>query len=382
MKKNIKKIAFIILLILIVAWFYKINELNYKKITDIKRNIVNHPENLPKKETAMQTAFWFKNLRADLYRLETIQYIWWNVIGSEYKKYLFIILDLITELNPYFEHPYIIWQLLLPDYNQRYEELSKKEQEKYIDQGVEIWLKWIKNFCPDNEKIKLINSESDLNIILTEEKYKNPCKTYTIPYYLAYVYYFYKKDAKTASDYYKIATANDDAPAWARIMAAIMQWKWWNREKSYFMFLNLAKLVDSKDEVCLEFSTKLEEVWVWLFFNKQIKLDWKIIKDIEDLRNKIFWKFDEKEEEKFISDMNCWNYVNKAVRELNLAYIEEANERYKKDNAWESAANQKELFEKWYIDFSPTDFQQYEKYWIIYKYNDEIWNFDYSMENY
>jgi hypothetical protein len=37
-------------------------------------------------------------------------------------------IDIITELNPYFEHPYIIGQLLLPEYNERYENKTKEEQ--------------------------------------------------------------------------------------------------------------------------------------------------------------------------------------------------------------------------------------------------------------
>ena len=151
MKQINKKLIIITLILLTLFWFYKVNSLNYWKHIEIKKNYVSHPENLPTKELAVNTSFWFKNLRADIYWLETIQYIGWNAIWSEYKKYLYIILDLITELNPYFEHPYSIWQLLLPSYNERYEDLSKEEQEKNINEAIKLWLKWIKNFC-DIEK--------------------------------------------------------------------------------------------------------------------------------------------------------------------------------------------------------------------------------------
>jgi len=50
-------------------------------------------------------------------------------------------LDLITELNPYFEHPYIIGELLLPNYNYRYENLTQEEQNININQGIQIGLK-------------------------------------------------------------------------------------------------------------------------------------------------------------------------------------------------------------------------------------------------
>ena len=379
--KEMKKIGVIIILLLILKGLYNISELNYENHLEIKRNIVNHPENLPTKETAENTSFGFKNLRADFYWLQAIQYIGWNAMNSDYKKYLYIMLDLITHLNPYFEHPYIIWQLLLPEYNQRYENLSNEEQNKYINQWIELWLKWMKNFC-EEEKIELIKNENDLNKLWKNKNIINPCKTYTIPYYLAYIYHFYKKDHIKASQYYKIASLNEDSPKWAKIMTAIMQWKWWNREKSYFMFLNIASSLNSSDNICLDFAYNLEKIGVWLFYEKNIKLDENLIEQTEITRKKVLWIFDEEKELEILSDMECWNYVNKAIRELNLAFIEEANKKYKVDNDWENAANAKELFENWYIKYLPIDFQQYENHWIMYEYNIDTWYFDYKMWNY
>lgn len=380
MKKINKRLIATSLLIIAVVGFYQVNSLNYNKHIEIKRSFINHPENLPTKETALNSSFWFKNLRADIYRLEAIQYIWWNAIWSEYKKYLFAMMDLITELNPYFEHPYSIGQLLLPSYNERYEKLSEEEQQKNMDQAVELWLKWIKNFC-DPTKIELIKNEDNLQKIWTDEKYKNPCSEYNIPYYLAYVYYYYKNDPKNAATYYKVASAIDDSMSWAKVMAAIMAWKWWNREKSYFMFLNIAKFIEKEDEECLKFASDLEQVWAEIFINKRVPLSWEILKNIETSRAKIFWKFDEKVEEEILSDTKCWNYTNKAIRELNLEFIERANKVYE-EKFWVPSLDAEELFEKGYMDYLPIDFQQYKDYWIIYKYNTAIWNYDYEMWNY
>lgn len=379
-----KKISIIILLILSLVGFYKINEQNYLKHIEIKQNIVNHPEYLPTKQTAKNTAFWFKNFRADLYRLQTVQYIWSNAISSNYKKFLYIIIDLITDLNPYFEHPYIVWALLLPDYNQRYENLTTDEQENYINQWEKLLLKWIDNFC-DLKKIELIKNENDLIKIWSKDvssPYKNPCKTYNIPYYLAYLYYYYKNDPINASIYYKISSANDDSLEWMKIMAAIMQWKWWNREKSYFMLLNLANFIDKTDKACNIFSKELENIWAWIFIQKSIALDENIIKNVEKARMKVFWNLDTTNEEEILSNTKCINYVNKAIRELNLAYIEKANNEFKKDHKWNPALNAKWLFEDWYIKFLPTDFQQYDDYWIIYEYNKNTKNYDYKMWTY
>ena len=374
-----KKITLIIVLLTIFVWFFSVNKLNYWKNKQIKQNLIKHPENLPKKEVAKYSSFWFKNLRADIYWLQTIQYIGWNVIWAEYKKYLYKILDLITELNPFFEKPYIIWSLLLPSYNHRYEDLSKEEQQRNIDEAEKIWLKGVKNFC-NLKKVKIIWEENNLKKIWTEDRYKNPCKSYDPPYYLAFIYYFYKKDLEKASYYYKIASANEDSLEWAKILAAIMQWKSGNREKSYFMFLNMAKYIESEDKVCSKFASELENLWTWVF-SWNIKLSWDLVKWLEESREKVFGKFEEDEKE-VLSDTKCSNYVNKATREFNLYYIEKANKAFKKENNWASATDAKELFDKWYIKFLPTDFQQYKDYGVVYKYDSELGNFDYKMGSY
>lgn len=374
-KKVIKKIIFIFAVFLILFWFYKINDLNYEKQKKIQANLVAHPENLPKNNVAKATSFWFKNIRADLYRLQTIQYIWWNAISSAYKKYLYQILDLITELNPFFEHPYIIWQLLLPDYNERYEKLSDKEQEKYRNQAEQIWLKWINNFC-DLEKIEKIKNEDNLTKIWTEKEFENPCKSYQVPFYLAFIYYFYQNDPIKSSLYYKVSSANKDSLEWSKIMAAIMQWKWWNREKSIYMFLTLARsAIDEKkeeDKPCLQIVSAIEQVkWV----------NWNLVRDLENALIWAFWKFEDEKEKEFLDTNSCKNYVNKAVREINLFYLDQANQTHK-TSTWKDARNAKELFDKWYIDYLPRDFQQYKEYWIIYIFNDKTWYFDYEMGKY
>lgn len=379
MKNKLIKIISLIIIWLLLFSFIKINSTNYKKYREIKSTIVNHPEFLPTKEVDKLTSFWFSNIKADLYWLNAIQYIWSNAIGSEYKKYLFEMIDLITELNPYFEHPYLIWELLLPSYNYRYENLSDTEINNNIDEWIKLWLKWIKNYC-DLEKVNLIKEEYDLNKLWTDEKYKDPCKSHMIPYYLAYIYFYYKKNWLEAAKYYKVASANSDSLEWSKLMAALMQWKWWDREKSVLMLLNLAKNIPSSDE-CIAFSNELEKISFWIF-RWQIPLSWEIIKNIEDTRNKIFniW-LDNQDDKDFLDDTKCKSYALKATRELNLFYIEQANKLYIRENN-KNSSNAKELFDKWYMDFLPTDYQQSKDYWIIYFYNKETKFYDYEMWNY
>lgn len=379
MKEKIMKVWIFFCIGGFLLWFYFINQNNYSHIQELKYKITQHPELLPKKDIAKYTSFWFSNLRADLYWLETIQYIGWNAISSEYKKYLFAILDLITELNPFFEKPYIIGQLLLPTYNERYENLSLEDQLYYTNQAKTLWLKWIENFC-DMQKIELISKEDNLEKIWTEEKYKNPCKTADIAFWQWFLYYFYLKNPTLSSTYYKIASANDNALDWARIMAAIMSWKSGDREKSIMMFLTLASTSEEKEnQICNIFSNELQKI-SYATFQEQIPLSGEIIKNIETLRKENF-EFNEEAEKQIISGNNCNNYINKAIRELNLAYIEQGNKKYLEDT-WENAKNAKILFDKSYIDFLPTDFQQYDNYGIIYTFNEETKHFDYEMGNY
>lgn len=372
--KALKKIFFFVLLWIVLFSFYKINEENYIKQKQIKENIVNHPEFLPKSDVAKITSFWFKNIRADYFRLQTIQYIWWNAINAEYKKYLYNITDLINDLNPYFEHPYVIAQLLLPDYNYRYENLDEKEQEDYINQAVLVWQKWINNFC-DKEKLEKIKNEFDLKKLWTEETYANPCKSYKIPFYLAFIYYFYKDDPINSSYYYKVASANKDSLEWAKVLAAIMQWKWWNREKSIFMFLALAKSVvnqnNEEDKVCREIVDFMEQV---------NQIDWNILSVLEKTSLQAFWEFVDDQNESVLDKNTCKNYTYKAIREMNLFYLDNANKLYfEKFNKY--AKNPKELKDAWFIDFVPRDFQQYKDYGIIYIFNEKTNYFDYEMDS-
>jgi len=381
-KIGIKLVILPILLILALTSFYQINKLNYSKSRQIEKNIVEHPENLPTKETAKNTSFGFSNLKADLYWLETIQYIWSNAISSEYKKYLYPILDIVTELNPYFEHPYIIWELLLPSYNHRYEKLSNKEKNIYTEQAIKLWNKWIEKFCTATYKdenwkeilkTELIKKEFDLNKLWSEEKYKNPCKSYKIANNLAYVHYFYNKDALTAAQFYKIASANEDSLEWSKIMSAIMQWKWGDRDKSFFMFLNMASSTEEENSICKSFAKELNSLAIWW----KLKNDTFTIKKIEETRKQIFkdsWK-----DKTGLENAWCSNFLNKAIRELNLSYIEKAYKKYESENKNPDIENASELFEKWYLEFLPTDYQQEKDQWIIYFYNKEIEQFDYKM---
>lgn len=382
MKKWIVLKIVSVLFLGIILWsFYEINYSNYIKQKQIDAVNVEHPENLPTSESAKFRSFWFMNINADMHWLQAIQYIWNNVIEEDYKKYLWAMMELITDLNPYFESPYVIGQLLLPWDKYNRDESNLEQTEINLAQAENLWLKWIENFC-DTDSVDAIIAEDDLWSILTDKKYKNPCQSYKIPYYLAYIYYFYLNDNTSAANYYKVVSAQEDAPGWAKVLAAIMQGKWWQREKSLYMFLSLADSTWSDGEACKFMSNELQVVYEEIK-NKARPLDWALVSSIENLWKQVLPELTEDNEKEILDDTKCTNYLAKAIREINLMYIENADALYLQDNPEEvSAGTPEKLFELWYIDFIPTDYQQYagEWYGIQYRYSNETKRFDYEMD--
>jgi len=375
-------VLFVLFLVVCGVVFFQFNKSNYATIKKVQHTKVEHPELLPKKEVAQYTSFGFANLRADIYWIEAIQYIWANVMSADYKKYLSLVLDLITELNPYFEKPYIIGQLLLPAYNDRYETLTDAQQLLHTSEWEKIGLKGIKNFC-DAKKIKAIEKETDLNKVWSDPEYKNPCKKGDIPFGQAFLYYYYLKDYKHAALYYKIASANTDTPVGAKVMTAIMNGKTGDRETSIMMFLIMAqsnaKGKDKNTKTCFAFSSELMKYRIEVYKNK-LPLDETVIAQIDDIRNKAF-PFDKDAEKTLVIEEGCANYVNKAVREFNLAFLDQINVWYfKKNNKY--AMTPEQLKEEGYIHFVPKDYQQYDTYGIIYQYSMDTKKFDYKMWDY
>lgn len=379
-KKRLFTMFFLIFLIFSWFFFYQITkEYNYPLHRKWRMELIEHPEFIPSTKIVKLTSAWHENLISDFFWLSSIQYIWSNAISSEYKKYLYAMLDLVTDLNPNFTYPYQIWELLLSSFNERYE-TDKEWQKKYIEQSIKLWLKWIEKNC-DMKKVKAIKDEVNLWLLWTDERYKNPCLDPQIPYYLAYIYYWNKYDGKTASYYYKITAANENTVIGARIMAAIMQWKGWDRQKAVLMFLSLAQaLSNEKAWECKKIAGYLGEQFNIIFGSNYV-ITWDSIKKIEELRqNAVNELKDSGDDLAMKNEYSCSAYLNKATREINMYFIEKANEQYKAKK-WINARNAKVLFDEKFIDYIPSDFQndKNKDYSIIYYFNEETKNWDYKF---
>jgi len=228
---------------------------------------------------------------------------------------------------------------------------------------------------------KKIKFEHNFDKLKNDKKFKNPCKSYKIPYNLAFIYYNYLNKPDIASFYYRVAYANDDTIEWAKIMAAIMKWKWGDREKSFFMFLNMASEAEEENKICWQFSKELIKASKNLNWEPILRSDTNFIKEIEKFRINLFPNKNNEEIEKISDNISCLNYLNKAVRELNLNYIELADQNFK-EKTWDNSYTAKELFEWGYIDFLPTDPQNSKSQTIIYKYNNDTKHYDYNAWRY
>ncbi|MDD2515884.1 MAG: hypothetical protein PHF46_03210 [Candidatus Gracilibacteria bacterium] len=384
-----KKIITVFLVISVFFGFFYVNEkINYPLHVKLRDSFVEHPEFIPKVKFVKITSGGFENIIADYYWLYSIQYIGKNAVSGEFKKYLYALLNFVTDLNPNFTYPYQIGELILPTTSKN-EEISKKDEIKHTEEARDLGLKGIKNNC-DLKKIEKIKNESDLKKIWGNEEYKNSCTDSMIPYHLAYIYYWGLKDAKNASFYYKVTGTNEGAPTGARTMAAIMAGKSGDRQKAIIMFLSLAESIDAnqkdpnKQGLCGEFSKILKNILAPVLFNDDFfsNLNGTFVKKVEESRGTITKQLGEENVDFSAgrTENYCSYYLNKATRELNLGYIEGADKKFFNDFKFHALIPE-DLFKKGYINYIPVDFQKVSKgQGIVYFFNDDINNWDYKMD--
>lgn len=389
-KKTVLESKFILPLFLVITLlvsgsvFFRVNtNENYQAHLEVERNVIEHPEFIPTASSVKIASSGYASLVSDFYWLDTIQYIGSNAISASYKAYLYELTGLVTDLSPHFTYPYQIALLLLPDVNERYESISENEKDKNVQNSIKLGEKAIATTC-DMKKVEAIRKRFDLETLFNDASLKNPCEDALIPYYLAYVEYWSANHPEKASEWYRVAAMNDAAPKGARIMSAIMQGKTGNREKSIIMFLSLAEGMDpSADGMCRKLTGQLRSLLVPAF-SGGAKLDKKFLIAVEKARAAAQEALGEKQEEIEKTDVSayCSSYLNKAVREMNMAYVQEGDNRYFRETG-KHAKNAKELFDKKYLDYLPRDYQKgNDGYEIIYAWKDPIQAWDFEMGRY
>jgi hypothetical protein len=386
--KFVRILGISLIVLIILGGFYgivysSVSSANYAVHRKVRQSIVDHPEFIPTASTVRFTSAGFDALVADLYWLGAIQYIGENAISAEYKNYLGVMLELITDLSPHFTYPYQTGLLLLPEVNERYETRSAKEKTWFVNQAIALGKKGIAQNC-DAKKIAQMETKYNLDELFADTSLRNSCSDGMIPYYLAYASYWNNNDAAAAAYYYRIAGLQDTAPKWARLMSAIMQGKSWDREKAIIMFLSLGESLDSNPNgICQRVTAELRDILIPAFANKA-RFTPAFIKEVERIRAAAKIELGDNQEEIERTDIGayCSSYLDKSARELNLAYVSEADDRYFTATG-KHAKHAQELFELGYLEYLPRDYQkQDETYEIIYVYNLKTEKWDFEMGNY
>ncbi|MFZ3232262.1 MAG: hypothetical protein WA194_01795 [Patescibacteria group bacterium] len=129
----------LLLLVAASGWFFQYASQKTRPVhLNIEYRLIQHPEFIPKVEDVRLIASGFDNVIADFYWLSAIQYVGENAVSSEYKRFLYEMLSLVTDLNPAFTTPYEVGLLLLPDINPSAEKFNKTEADMNVQKAV--WL--------------------------------------------------------------------------------------------------------------------------------------------------------------------------------------------------------------------------------------------------
>lgn len=129
----------LLLLVAASGWFFQYAAKETRTVhLNIEYRLVQHPEFIPKAEDVRLISSGFDNVIADFYWLSAIQYVGENALSAEYKRFLYEMLSLVTDLNPAFTTPYEVGLLLLPDINPNVEKFNKTEADMNIQKAV--WL--------------------------------------------------------------------------------------------------------------------------------------------------------------------------------------------------------------------------------------------------
>ena len=150
------------------------------------------------------------------------------------------------------------------------------------------------------------------------------------------------------------------------------------------MFLSLAESVDAKpDSTCRKLVGELRNLLVPAF-DQGAKLTPQFLQQIEKLRQNAKKELGDNQEEIDRTDVSayCSSYLDKSVREMNLQYIQDADDRYFATTG-AHAKNAKMLLDEKYIPYLPKDYQQQSKEnEIIYFYNEKTKGWDFEMGQY
>lgn len=303
---------------------------------------------------------WHTTSYASWLWLNLIQYIGDNVGGNRFLDFSHSILSQIVTMHPYFTRPYEIDLILTP--LSAGENMTPELQSKnkiITNRAIELGKKWLTTLC-DTTKIEKIKTLPISESLWNNADLKNPCASGMLPYYLAFTTYQMGENKAKASEYYKIASMNDDAPQASRVLSILSL----SAEGDYMASaLNFALVGSTGYDVDPYICHTLAEKIIWdIMAKKNPNMTWinelsKADKNLKDTR----------EENNPISNSsdNCYDMTTRSIKEIYLDYIATLAK-------WTSAKNGEDLIRLGKITKIPS-LSFHDWYWVREK--NGIWEY-------
>lgn len=200
----------------------------------------------------------WQQLYADMMRIGSIQYIGVN-LGSNGDKWLYTLLDTLTTLSPFWAYPYGFSQLVVPMQKTIDEGTWAAEsmaiRKRSWDNGIKLAQKWEFYLCDANKiaAITGMTQEEFINLVYQKDnhpEYLNPCKSYEIPHYMAFNYFYYLADSEHAAEQYRVSAFHNTSPSLTPMMAALVFGRGGEHLKSATLWYDrYAALAESEDDI-------------------------------------------------------------------------------------------------------------------------------------
>lgn len=334
-------------------WFVEyITESDYRR---------SHPDILPSPITIRIFDMGHSTSYASFLWLQFIQYIADNLWWSRYLDFSQAVLDQITSLHPYFTRPYEVALILSPFSRMENQNTEQRTKNKMITKkAIDLWKKWIQLFC-DREKVERINKQKIWPMLWNNAELKNPCIDGILPYLIGFAIYQLWDNKTESSEYYKIASMNDDSPVASRQLSIIALAAEWDFRLSAMNFALVgSEGYDIEPYICRNLALRLVRD---IENQRPINAEWidelkwieSNLKDSRDPNNPISQ-----------SSNNCFDMTSRSIKAIYLWYISSVAEG-------SSAMNGEDLIELGLLKSIPT-LSTYKDYTV--RKVDGIWEYN------
>ena len=325
-KKYVQWISFLIIVIFITVAFFLFSFFSSHQLYNFHEKLSIYKNTrieswIPASAVKM-IASWHELSYADMKWMSVIQFIGDSLLRSKDTNSIHRFLQYITALHPSFSQVYELDLLLTPIIP----ESATGSAYKHAKTRVQNTLYHAKNgmlFLCDTQKVDKILHTHTFPDIWKDSSLKNPCISWLVPYYIWMHTLFSLGDGEWASQYYKIASMNDDAPEASKYLVFLAKTYAGNPfDGALSSLLVWASWYDREPYECLN-ATK--EVLATLHTPQDITPDFllrleKTEKSLKDTRSPSIPESN--------NATNCFDSFKRATKAFYIAYVTEQGKKY------------------------------------------------------